>query len=50
MYMTIEGISTYVHGYRGKGRVYHFYNVLGMVNDTSKGNKWSIGDNESVAG
>ena len=50
MYTTIEGISAYVHGYRGKGRIYHFSNVLGMVNDTSKGKKWSIGVNESVAG
>ena len=28
MYVTIEGISVYVHGYRGKGRVYHFSNVF----------------------
>ena len=28
MYATIEGISTYVRGYRGKGRVYHFSNVF----------------------
>ena len=28
MYATIEGISAYVHGYRGKGHVYHFYNVF----------------------
>ena len=28
MYATIEGISAYVRGYRGKGRVYHFYNVF----------------------
>ena len=50
LYATIEGISTYVRGYRGKGRVYHFSNVLGMVNDTSKENNWSIGANESAAG
>ena len=50
MYATIEGISAYVCGYQGKGRVYHFSNVLGMVNDTSKDNKWSIGNNESTAG
>ena len=28
IYATIEGISAYVRGYRGKGRVYHFYNVF----------------------
>ena len=28
MYVTIEGISTYVHGYRGKGRIYHFSYVF----------------------
>ena len=28
MYATIEGISAYVRGYRGKGRVYHFSNVF----------------------
>ena len=39
MYATIVGISAYVRGYRGKGRVYHFSNVLGMVNDTSKDEK-----------
>ena len=50
MYATIEGISAYVRSYRGKGRVYNFSNVLGMVNDTSKDNKWSIGNNESAAG
>ena len=50
MYATIEGISLYVHGYRGKCRVYHFSNVLGMVNDTSKDKNWSIGANESAAG
>ena len=27
-----------------------FLKFLGMVNDTSKDNKWSIGNNESVAG
>ena len=26
------------------------YIVLGMINDTSKDKKWSIGANESVAG
>ena len=50
MYTTIEGISAYVRGYRGKGRVYHFSYVLGMVNDTSKDKKWSIGANESAVG
>ena len=28
MYATMEGISTYVHGYQGKGRVYHFSYVF----------------------
>ena len=28
MYATIEGISVYVRGYRGKGRIYHFSNVF----------------------
>ena len=27
-----------------------FLMFLGMVNDTSKDNKWSIGNNESAAG
>ena len=28
MYVTIEGISAYVRGYRGKSRVYQYYNVF----------------------
>ena len=28
MYTTIEGISAYVHGYRGKSHVYHFSYVF----------------------
>ena len=28
MYATIEGISAYVRGYRGKGHAYLFYNVF----------------------
>ena len=28
MYATIEGISAYVRGYRGKSRVYQYYNVF----------------------
>ena len=28
MYATIGGISTYVRGYRGKSRVYHFSYVF----------------------
>ena len=50
MYTTIEGIFAYVHGYRGKGCVYHFLMFLGMVKDTSKDKKWSIGANESAVG
>ena len=50
MYATIEGISAYVRGYRGKGPYIIFLMFLGMVNDTSKDNKWSIGNNESAAG
>ena len=50
MYTVIEGISAYVRGYRGKGRVYQFSYVLGMVKDTSKDKKWSIRANESAAG
>ena len=50
MYATIRGISAYVRGYRGKRYVYHFIMFLGMVNDTSKDKKWSIGANESTAG
>ena len=50
MYATIEGISAYVRSYLGKCCVYHFSNVLGMVDDTSKDKKWSIGANESAAG
>ena len=29
MYATIEGISAYVRGYWGKGRVYHFLYSFG---------------------
>ena len=50
MYATIGVKPAYVCGYRGKIHVYHFSNVLGMVNDTSKDKKWSIGANESAAG
>ena len=61
MYTTIGGISVYVRGYRHKIHVYHFSYVfrddqghikmfLGMIKDTSKDKKWSIGANESVAG
>ena len=50
MYAVIGDISAYVRGYRVKGRVYQFYNVLGMINDTSKDKMWSIGSKESAAG
>ena len=50
MYATIGGISAYVRGYRGKSRVYQYYNVLGMIKVTSKDKMWSIGSNESAAG
>ena len=50
MYATIGEISAYVRGYRGKSRVYQYYNVLGMINDTSKDKMWSIGSNESAVG
>ena len=50
MYATIEGISAYVRGYRGKSHVYQYYNVLGMIKVTSKDIKWSKGVNESAAG
>ena len=50
MYATIEGISTYVRGYRGKSAYIIVYIVLGMINDTSKDKMWSIGSNESAAG
>ena len=50
MYATIGVKPAYVRGYRGKGRVYSFLMFLGMVNDTSKNNKWSIAANESAAG
>ena len=51
MYMTIGVISAYVRGYRGKSRVYQYYNVfLGMIKVTSKDIKWSKGANESAAG
>ena len=50
MYATIEGISVYVRGYRGKGRVYHFSNVFRDGHDTSKDNNWCIGANESALG
>ena len=50
MYATIEGISVYVRGYQGEGRVYHFSYGFRMVKDTSKDKKWSIGANESTAG
>ena len=49
MYATIDGISTYVRGYRGKGRVYHFSYVFRDGQGYIKDNKWSIGANESVA-
>ena len=51
MYATIEGISVYVRGYRGKIRVYHFsYVFKGWSRIHQKTKKWSIGVNESAAG
>ena len=47
MYATIEGIYAVI----GEKATYIiFLMFLGMVNDTSKDNKWSIGNNESAAG
>ena len=47
MYATIVGIYAVI----GENAVYIiFIMFLGMVNDTSKDNKWSIGNNESAAG
>ena len=50
MYMVIGVRPTYVRGYRVKNRVYHFSYSLGMIKDTSKDKKWSIGANESAVG
>ena len=51
MYATIEVISVYVRGYRGKSRVYQYCNVfLGMIKVASKDIKWSKGANESAVG
>ena len=50
MYANIEGISAYVRGYRGKSAYITFLMFLGMVKDTSKEKKWSIGANESAVG
>ena len=50
MYMTIGGISTYVHGYQGKSCIYHFSYVFRDDQGHIKDKKWSIGANESAAG
>ena len=44
MYMVIGVKPVYVHGYRGKSRIYHLlYSFLGMIKVTSKDKIWSMG-------
>ena len=50
MYTVLGFEPAYIHDYRFKSFVYHFSHVLGMVKETSKDKKWSIGSNESAAG
>ena len=50
MYTVIGVKPVYVRGYRGKIRVYQYYNVLGMIKVTSKDKIWSMGSKESAAG
>ena len=50
MYATIEGISAYVRGYRGKSRVYQYYNVFGDDQGHIKRYKVVQRGNESAAG
>ena len=50
MYAVIGVNPAYVRGYRVKSRVYHFYMVLGMIKETSKDKRWSMGSKESTTG
>ena len=51
MYVTIEGLYPRMYAVIGEKDAYIvFLMFLGMVNDTSTDNKWSIGNNESAAG
>ena len=50
MYAVLVVKPTYIRAYRFKSRVYHFHMFLGMINETSKDKKWSIGSKESAGG
>ena len=50
MYVDIGVKLTYVHGYRGKTVYIIFYIVLGMIKETSKDKRWSMGSKESTTG
>ena len=49
MYVVLVVKPMYIRDYRFKSRVYHFSCVLGMIKETSKDKKWSIGSKESTA-
>ena len=50
MYAVLVVKPAYVHAYRFKSQYSIFHVFLGMIKETSKDKKWSIGFKESVAG
>ena len=48
MYAVLVVKPMYIRAYRFKSHVYHFSYVLGMIKETSKDKKWSIGSKESA--
>ena len=49
MYVILVVKPENIHAYRFKSRVYIFHMFLGMVKETSKDKKWSMGSKESTA-
>ena len=50
MYAVLVVKPAYVRAYRFKSRDSIFHMFLGMIKETSKDKKWSIGSKESAAG
>ena len=50
MYTVLVVKPTYIRAYSFKSHMYHFHMFLGMVRETSKDKKWSMGCNKSAMG
>ena len=50
IYAVLVVKPTYICAYKFKSHVYHFHMFLGMVKETSKDKKWSMGSKESSVG